>query len=179
MSSRRRIVDPDQFGRDNESMLKNMRAEVFKKLKILSKAVTSLKKVHEQYQILIARHFEDGNYEQCVHHSQNWFMMILLLHDRSQLVQTGKFQFPSYQLAQMNGMDKISTDISGDYQWRDEWVKYQLNPISCQGYSYTFKEVMSVMQKHDVSVNLCFQTLYLFSLFSGSVCEENEKGFRR
>lgn len=147
----RRLPDPDKYGRESETLLKEMRAEVFKKLKFLGKAVKSFKNVNEQYLILIGHLFEVKDFDQCVHHAQVWFSMILLLHDKSQLVQTGKFQFPRYQIAQMVGLDKICTDITGDFSWRDQYEKYQLNPVSFQGVYHTLKGILGIMQNHDVS----------------------------
>ena len=151
MNNNKRITDYEQHGREGEKMLKELRGKVCKKVANLKKAIKTFKKCQADYVVLTNFLYEKGDFELCELHIRNWFMMLLLLHDKSQLIQTGKFQFPKYQLAQKEPVDIICTDIRGDFEWGDHNERHQLNLISYQGYSYQHKELMKTMAKHDVS----------------------------
>lgn len=163
--NRRRILDFDKYGEDGEKLLEERRGKVFEKVKSLERTIQCFSKSQDKYVVLVNHLYAMKEFYPCEMHAQNWFMMLLLLHDKSQLIQTGKFQFPIYQLTQMEADDIICTEKIGDFVWGDHNERHQLNLLSYQGYAYSHKELINTMKKHDVSSCPHITLLFIIGFF--------------
>lgn len=159
MSSRRGIIDTVKYGAESETYLSELMTNVKKKVANLDKFMKRFQRLHDKYKLLITHLYDENKFDLCEHHVTHWMMMILFMHDKSQLIQTGRFQF-GYQLEQKEDIDEICPDKFGDFSW-DDCGAFELNMTSVQGYKYQHDIVQKFMKPHDVSSFLRFIIILL------------------
>jgi hypothetical protein len=147
MSGRRGIADPVKYGLESATYLSELITKVNKKVATLDSLMNRFQLLHARYLLLVTHLYEINQFDRCEKHVTNWMMMVLFLHDRSQLIQTGRFQF-SYQSVETD--DEVCPDKVGDFSW--DSGTFQLNMVSVQGHKYQHDIVSKFMKAHDVSV---------------------------
>lgn len=157
MSGRRGVINHVTYGVESKTYLLELISNVKKKVAHLSNLMNCFHKLHAKYILLITHLFEEDKFDLCEHHVKHWMMIVLFLHDKSQLIQTGRFQF-AYQTGQKEADDKICPDKVGDFSW-DTCGTFPLNMVSVQGHKYQHDIVLNFMKPHDVSIFRFFHNL--------------------
>lgn len=147
------ISDVELFKEENTAFLKEIQVEVCKKVDDLEKLVKCFEKLHKTKFLILVKHLHETKDRPDLfeHHVLKWFMMLLILLDKSQLVQTGKYMY-KYQTEQIEDIDHICPSRKGDFVWGDMQQKRPLNNISYQAHKYYFDDFCSYLKKEDVSI---------------------------
>jgi hypothetical protein len=151
MSRRRKQpLDFEQNERECKSYLIKLRNNVSKKVVAFGKQFVKVKKAHEKFKVVVT-HLHDINERiLCDHYAKFWFLVLLMTHDASQLIQNGKF-YHVYLLNYISAVDEIHPDRKGDFSWTDGTCN--LNCVSIQGFDFCGKELMASFDKEQV--NFC------------------------
>jgi hypothetical protein len=138
---------------DSAGNLKKVRAIVMKRVKLLMQMVTSFEKFSkDQFLTIVGRIYDKEDKRQLTENLvQQWFMMLLFLLDKSQLIQNGKIQF-QYLTNLIDSDDEIHPQRNEDFSWGDGYTPSGRTPIhltvaSVQGYEFLGKEFHSVFKQ--------------------------------
>ena len=145
------VVDMDKYESDCKSYLMELKRKVIRKVDQFTNFMVDLKKLHDMFVVLVNHLFDVKKLKLCQHYAENWFLILLVAHDSSQLIQSGRYCYP-YLSSHRTSADEIHPDRKGDFTWDVGCGDGDLNCVSIQGYGFMKKEKFRHFDKEMVSL---------------------------